>query len=226
MINYHPQPQLGFDGDKLEFLALYNNGEDTVDASGFYFRELGVTYTFPESSLIMPHEEIFLVSNAEAFQTCFQKPAYGKFRRHLSNKSEKLVLADAWGNVIDEVTYRDSLPWPISADGHGDFLQLIDPDLDNRLPENWIASNSFVGVPDHPADNILRISPNPTTGIIRVESDKPLSAITLQDLQGRTILTVTEPDGILDLTPYPAGIYLITAKFRHAGQASGKVLKF
>ena len=213
-INYHPVSQQGFNADELEFIGIVNNSDDTVDATGFYFRELGLAYTFPENSLIAPHEEIFLVSNAQAFQQCYGKAAFGTFARHLDNKSERLVLADAWGNIIDEVAYADTLPWPVSADGHGDFLILIDPSLDNALPESWIASDIFVGLPEHKPSISLTVSPNPTTGILQIASDKPLTSITVTDVQGRTFLNVPthgENSVRLDLTPYPTGVYFVTA---------------
>ncbi len=226
-INYHPVVQEGFNADELEFIGIVNNSDDTVDASGVYFRELGLTYTFPENSLIAPHEEIFLASNATAFEHCFPKTAFGVFTRHLDNKSERLVLADAWGNIIDEVTYADTLPWPINADGHGDFLILLDPDLDNALPESWMSANIFVGVPDRPSPLALTVSPNPTSGLVRIESEKPLRQIILTDLQGRVLLeekmensTVT-----ISITNYPIGIYLIKAIDCDGEVQVGKVVK-
>lgn len=211
-INYHPVVQEGFNADELEFIGIVNNSDDTVDASGVYFRELGLTYTFPENSLIAPHEEIFLASNATAFEHCFPKMAFGVFTRHLDNKSERLVLADAWGNIIDEVTYADTLPWPINADGHGDFLILLDPDLDNALPESWMSANVFVGIPERPHSPTLTVSPNPTTGVVRITSDKPMTSVTVTDAQGRVMSNETASDiTTIDLNAYPSGIYLVKA---------------
>jgi hypothetical protein len=47
---------------------------------------------------------------------------FGQFTRNLSNKSQKIVLADAYGNTIDSVEYFDADPWPTSADGGGTTL--------------------------------------------------------------------------------------------------------
>jgi hypothetical protein len=227
MINYHPQSQQGFNADELEFICIVNNSEDTVDAAGVYFRELGVSYTFPANSLIAPHEEIFLASNAQAFQQCFGKTAFGTFVRHLDNKSEALVLADAWGNIIDEVTYADTLPWPVSADGHGDFLILIDLDLDNALPESWMAASGFVGVPERTSVFALTVSPNPSNGIIHIGSYKPLHSLVLTDLQGRVLLSESPMDitTIIDLTHYPSGIYLVHAITCDGETRQAKVVK-
>jgi hypothetical protein len=228
MINYHPMSQLGFNADDLEFLCIVNNSDDTVDASGVYFRELGLSYTFPAGSLIPPQGEVFLASNAQALQQCYHKTAYGEFLRHLDNKSERLVLADAWGNIIDEVTYADTLPWPVDADGHGDFLILLDHDLDNALPESWISADNFVGLPDREPSVTLSISPNPTTGLVRIDSDQPLTSITITDAQGRTLTSIPangDTTFALDLTPYPAGVYFVTANLGDGTKGSVKVVR-
>ena len=122
------------------------------------------------------------------------------------------MLADAWGNIIDEVTYADTLPWPVSADGHGDFLILIDPDLDNALPESWMAADNFVGIPERPHSPTLTVSPNPTTGVVRITSDKPMTSVTVTDAQGRVMSNETASDiTTIDLNAYPSGIYLVKA---------------
>jgi hypothetical protein len=228
MINYHPTSQMGFNADDLEFLCIVNNSDDTVDASGVYFRELGLSYTFPAGSLIPPHGEVFLASNAPALQQCYHKTAYGEFLRHLDNKSERLVLADAWGNIIDEVTYADTLPWPVNADGHGDFLILLDPDLDNALPESWISADNFVGVPNRELSATLTVSPNPTTGIVRIECPEPMVSLTLKDAQGRTLTHIpanSDTTLTLDLTPYPAGVYFVTAEVRNGAKITTTVIR-
>lgn len=227
-INYHPAVQQGISANELEFIGILNHSDDTVDAAGVHFRELGFSYTFPENALIAPHEEIFLASNPTAFQQCFGKDAFGAFARHLDNKSERIVLADAWGNIIDEVTYADTLPWPVSADGHGDFLILIDPDLDNSLPESWMAADVFVGISQHSVSGNLRVGPNPTDGLLRIDSDKPVESITLTDMQGRLLqrtLAHSETAVTADLTPYPAGVYFITVVSADGSRTVAKVMR-
>ena len=137
------------------------------------------------------------------------------------------MLADAWGNIVDEVTYADTLPWPLSADGHGDFLILIDPNLDNTLPESWMAANVFVGVPDRPSAPTLTVSPNPTTGSVRIESEKPLKRVTFTDMQGRVLLNETTEDNtiIVNITNYPTGVYLIKTINCDGETQVGKVVK-
>jgi hypothetical protein len=138
-----------------------------------------------------------------------------------------LVLADAWGNIIDEVTYTDSLPWPTTADGLGDFLILIDLDSDNSLGENWMAADRFVGVAEHQLPTLLTVMPNPTTGKVRVMSGKPIQDITLSDISGRTVLTQRggKSDQTLDLSSLPAGIYFVRVVTHNQEIATAKVIK-
>ena len=226
-INYHPPIMQGHTSDELEFIGITNHGDDTLDISGVYFRELGFSYQFPSGSIINPHEEIFLASDPQAFFQCFHKIAYGKFYRHLDNKSESLVLADAWGNIIDEVTYADTLPWPTSADGMGDFLILRDLNLDNSLGESWMAANEFVGVEDPQQPAALLIAPNPTTGLVRVMMEKPIQKILLSDISGRVLRTLTAWDyeEALDLSSFPAGVYFLRVTNIDQETVTAKIIK-
>ena len=79
------------------------------------------------------------------------------------------------GTLVDTVNYDDVAPWPTRPDGQGATLELISPDLDNALGQNWKASgitthgtpgtgNSInVGI-EQPAPAgllLLSVSPNP-----------------------------------------------------------------
>ena len=39
--------------------------------------------------------------------------------------------------LVDAFTYNDEAPWPTEPDGNGPTLSLLNPDLDNALPESW-----------------------------------------------------------------------------------------
>jgi len=76
-----------------------------------------------------------------------------------------------------------------------------------------MAANVFVGLPDRPSSPTLTVSPNPTTGLVRIDSEKPLRRVTLTDLQGRVLMEeLTEDSAVnINITNYPTGIYLIKA---------------
>lgn len=147
-IHYNPVAAGGYTGNDLEFIEITNNSSSLVDVSGYYLRELGVSYVFPNGSMIQPNKKIYLVSNSTAFSSFYGINAFDVFTRNLSNKSQKLALADPYGTIVDYVDYNDSAPWPTAADGTGPYLSLINLNSDNALAASWTTSvQSLVEVP-------------------------------------------------------------------------------
>lgn len=58
---------------------------------------------------------------------------FGQYTRDLRNSSYNIILSDPYGNIIDQVHYEDSAPWPTTPDGNGPYLQLFDLFYDNSL---------------------------------------------------------------------------------------------
>jgi hypothetical protein len=56
-------------------------------------------------------------------------------------------LLDNQGNLLFSVAYDDENGWPISPDGRGDSLVLINPDGNPDDPQNWRASQDLFGSP-------------------------------------------------------------------------------
>lgn len=143
-IHYNPSPLQG-DDEIYEFIELYNAGENTVDLSGYHFTE-GITFTFPDGTIIQPGEYIVVACTSSTYQgrgyQVFQWSA-----GRLDNAGETITLADRYGNVIDTVTYGDAFPWPSEPDGNGPSLSLINPSSDNSQPENWKSSFIVGGTP-------------------------------------------------------------------------------
>ena len=212
-IHYHPEDWWAIDGDRLEFIEITNNGDEDVDLTGIYFRELGVTYSFPDSAVLAAHQPLLLCSDSAVFAEYYGLVPFGQFSRNLSNKSEYLVLVDAWGNVIDEVRYFDDDPWPWEADGEGAFLQLIDLGLDNSLPESWTAGYSIVSVSENKASEGFWLFPNPTNGMITVETQSIASLpYRIANMLGQTMMTGTihGESQQVDVSGLPSGMYFVS----------------
>ena len=154
-IHYHPVSTNGYGEKNLEFIGITNADTVAIDLTGVYLRELGLSYCFPAGSSIAAGEELYLVSDSTAFHAVYGLAAFDESARHLSNHSQRLVLADAWGNIIDEVTYTDASPWPTTPDGHGPFLMLNDINSDNTLACNWITGTMLH--PIHQFDTLVYI---------------------------------------------------------------------
>ena len=141
-IMYNPEG-----GDDYEFIELKNFGDTTLDLTGMSFG--GIDYTFPAGgSVLAPGQVIILVRNSTAFAERYPGVGFdGVYSGQLSNKGETIALWSAEGRLVTSVTYDDEQGWPISPDGRGDSLVLIDPESDPKNPGSWRAGANRHGSP-------------------------------------------------------------------------------
>jgi hypothetical protein len=211
-INYNPMISGNFPiSNDQEFIEIVNAGTTTVNLTGYYFKELGFTYLFPAFSTIAPNQSIYLASNLTTFQSKYGFAAFGQFTRNLANNSEKLVLADGFGNTIDSVEYFDTAPWPTAPDGNGSYLQLISTSLDNNLASSWVASNTLETNDFIPNSSIIIAFPNPVTAIVTLQSPQIMDSIEVIDFLGKTIAKqkINETSLQFDMSLYSNGLYFI-----------------
>ena len=227
-INYNPKTSTGFTvSNDLEFIEIKNTGATTVNLNGIYLRELGVSYQFPAGSTVLANTSIFLASNPTTFNAMYGITAFGQFTRNLSNSSQKLVLADGFGNTIDSVEYLDTAPWPLDADGLGSYLKLIDTALDNSLASSWIASSSLtLSSPSYTETSTISIYPNPVATVLNIRAEKPIKTIKIFDVQGRLLQDLTPKSNLIsvDFSSYSKGLYFMTV-YDEKGFSTTKIIK-
>ena len=194
--------------------------------TGVYFRELGVTYSFPDHAQVGGHEALVLCSDSLAFRDYYNTLPFGQFTRNLSNKSENLVLADAWGNVIDEVHYYDSAPWPWEADGEGPYLELIDLNLDNSLPESWTVGYDLTGLDDR-HEAAMGLYPNPTRDVLHVDLAETAVRCQLIAVTGNVVqeTSAVAQHYDFDLSPLPSGLFVVKVQLENGKTVFRKVVK-
>ncbi len=227
-INYNPTTSVSFPvSNDQEFIEITNTGSATVNLSGIYFEELGLTYQFPYNSTISGNSSLYLCSNLAVFQAQNGFAAFGQFTRNLSNKSENLVLVDAFGNVIDNVQYFDSAPWPTAPDGNGSYLQLTSTNLDNNLASSWVASTSSLSVTEINNNNsFILVYPNPVKNLLNVTCQKNIDTIELFDVCGKKLIAtqVNTNETSLDISNLSVGIYFVKV-YNEFGVKIEKVVK-
>jgi len=226
-INYHPAISTEFpDSDAMEFIEVRNTGTTSVNLSGVFFTGTGLVYQFPANSTLGPGLCVIIAANAAVFQSRYGFSPFGQFTRHLSNSGEMLLMADAFGNVIDMVEYSDRTPWP-DADGNGSYIQLRDLALDNSLPESWEASNQVITSVTEPVEEgSINLYPNPVSDDLTVRAARDISSICLYDMRGTVILTqqVDGPEAVVDMSALTPGVYIIRI-FTSEGSIPRRVVK-
>ena len=197
--------------DDQEFIEITNASNQTVTLTGIYFKELGFSYQFPANSTIGSNQRIYLASNPTIFQSKYGNTAFGQFYRNLANSSEKIIMADAFGNTIDEVTYDDSLPWP-DADGNGAYLQLISTSLDNNLASSWVANTSgTLASANFISTQSVQLSPNPVNAMLHIQAQVAVQKVVVYSSVGQ-VLVAQEPHSSaidLDVSSLANGIYFV-----------------
>ena len=219
-IHYHPADFDTIDGNKLEFIQINNNGDEDVDLTGIYLRELGIIYQFPNGSSLAARDSLVLCSDSLAYIQYYNNIPFGEYNRKLSNKSENIVIADAWGNVIDEVFYFDSEPWPTEPDGNGPYLQLIDLDSDNSLAENWTYSSYYENIDIVSSNSSVIVYPNPANSFIKIKSDDDIISAEIIDITGNIIIKTI--DNSIDVSALPNGLYILKVSMKN----SLKIIEF
>lgn len=211
-IMYNPDTTISFpNSSDQEFIEIKNTGSTVVNLTGVYFRGTGFVYQFPVYSIILPDGTKILANNTAVFKAKYGFNPSGQFTRNLSNTGENLVLADGFGNVIDNLRYSNLTPWP-NAYGNGCFLELTDPFSDNSIAANWTAvSGKFVSVEDVENNQWLKFYPIPVKNNLIIESSGRISILQLFDFQGKLLRTINVYSGMynLDMSSCFPGIYLI-----------------
>jgi len=226
-INYNPLASGTAVSESLEFIEITNNSTENVNLTGFYFSELGITYQFPVNSTIEANQKIYLASDAHISEAYYGIIPFGQFTRNLSNKSQRLVLADAFGNVIDQVDYSDSTPWPTESDGDGYYLDLIDLNSDNNQASNWQTSNKALVINSILSENGVIVFPVPAQTIITISGTSvPIKSYEITDLMGHTVKFENNvSSNTIDIEQLTPAIYLLKVHFNNGSSVVKKIIK-
>ena len=139
-INYNSSA--AFDPD--DWVELYNAYDIPVDISAWVFKDEDDAHIFiiPENTVIAAGDYLVLCRDVSLFHAAFPEVDnyIDNFNFGLNNAGETVRLFNTQGAIIDSLTYDDEAPWPVEPDGNGPTLSLLNPNLDNALPENWSVS--------------------------------------------------------------------------------------
>ena len=130
--------------DTEDWVELYNNNGSPVDISGWIFKDSddGHIFTIPQGTILNTNAYLVLCIDTTLFKPLFPdvNNFIGNVGFGLSGSGELVRLYDDQMTLIDSLTYNDNTPSPTEADGNGASLSLKNPNLDNSVAENWVAS--------------------------------------------------------------------------------------
>ena len=169
-IMYNPLGQAGVSAGEFEFLELKNIGESPLDLSGLFFSS-GISYIFPEGSMLASGELFLLGRNRAALQSRYPGLVVnGIFEGKLANEGETITLSAGIGAPVLSVAYDDAAPWPEQADGQGFSLA-----ADRESELGFRVSVIFSGSPGSdnsglvkPVDDLVLTMTRLPNGMLRV----------------------------------------------------------
>ncbi len=186
----------------VEYVELHNTGGHAIDLSGWHFSN-GILYAFDKGTILPAGGYIIVSQSPSDIRTKWgmgrpgvpESVVFGPYAGKLNNEGERITLANADGQVVDEVDYKLGFPWPTIGDpvreglpGTGRSMQLVNPLLDNDLAGSWRS-----GVPTPARENSDVFADNIPPHIRQVkhlpEQPKSGQAVTIS-------AKVTDPDGV------------------------------
>ncbi len=146
-INYNSNDQ----NNPGDWIELLNTSANAINISNWAFYDSENTFFIPAGTTLNAGEFLILAQDINLFSSIFPhlqsgNNLLGDFVFALSGSGERIAFIDQNQCVVDELQYNDKLPWDSIPDGNGPTLSLIDPNLDNLLPESWETSGN-IGAP-------------------------------------------------------------------------------
>jgi hypothetical protein len=198
-------------GEAEDWIELHNSGNQPVDVAGLYITDdlsNKSKYKIPSGSpetIIPPGGHLLLWADDDkgqgATHTNFKLSDDGEAIGLYKLENSKMV-------ALDEIVYsmqEENQSWARSPNGIGAFVKThyVTPGRENpKFTEP--GTEIFV----------IDIYPNPTDGILNVNTVPPVNDITIYDSFGREVMKVPNPDvlGQVNLTPLEQGTYFVKVR--------------
>jgi len=153
-IHYNPSS-----GQDAEWIELHNQMAVNVDLSGWSLAD-GIDYVFPASTVIPGGGYLVVAKTPGHPSLAGVSGVLGPFNGSLSNSGETIDLLSRTGRLMDRVSYGDTAPWPVAADGAGATLAKRRAGSSAEDPANWRFATATPAAlnfpsPDHPLTHVF-----------------------------------------------------------------------
>ena len=214
--------------DAGDWFELFNYASLDIDLSGWRIMDKNKNaYTIPEGT-ILPADGYLVFYQDARFQIQFPDVTnkIGPLNFGYDGQGDVILLYDDSGELFQSVGFDDEAPYPLSPDGGGTALQIVNIALNINDPLNWIEScpegspgvvytaPCANAVEEIIVENNMSVYPNPSDEFISIllpGNSTGESQITISDLSGKILISkkiILPEETKLDIQSLPPGLYI------------------
>jgi len=138
------------------YVELFNPSTKMAwDLGGLRLLGVGMSFTFPEGTVIGPGALLCVVADLGVFRSTHgtQPVVAGAWTGSIGDSGDRIRLVrtlpgGAGDQTLAEVAFESQAPWPVAVAGGGAALQRIDARRDGTRVGNWSASAAYTGPRD------------------------------------------------------------------------------
>jgi hypothetical protein len=216
-INYNSSD----DSNADDWIELFNPNPYQIDLSLWQIKDSDDSheYVIPEGTFIEGEGFIVAVKDTSDYLSIFPDAInyIGNLGFGLGSSGDSVRLFDSDNILQDQVTYTSESPWPNCANDSGYTIELISPELDNSLAENWSCIN-LNGSPNAPNTEILSVPsnlksvpvvfPNPTKSMLNITGQAQFYNVAIYNVSGQRLIDKQKVNQV-DVSSFPSGVYFI-----------------
>jgi len=156
------------EGPDNEWFELYNASAETIDISGWMFRDEPLSHDpivagVTSNNILAPGDYFTVYAYGEGeengwplqftpdLNAAINYSDTSRFHLwNLNNSSDIIYMWDSMGNLVDSIAYDQDLPGTVPVEayrGIGHTIEVVDLALSNDDPTNWQASYFYGGTP-------------------------------------------------------------------------------
>ena len=223
-----------------DWFELYNQGPDDQDVSGWTVKDKnGNAFTFSSGTTILADSFLVIFQDEVLFDAEFPdiENKVGPVAFGLSSEDDIISIYGSDGIIFQSVGYDNEAPYPLTPDGGGMALQLVNVLENLNEGTNWMEScpggspgmdyffpctapidtTEDTIIVEQIQENVLgtlHVYPNPANNQITVEIDNSSNepaTLTIFNLSGQFMeeLKIFNSSVVINIAEYTPGIYLV-----------------
>lgn len=129
--------------DGGDWMEIHNLLNVPLDLSSYAVRDSNFLHVFniPLSTVIPANGYLVVAQDTAVFNAQYPNVnnVIGNLGFSFNNNGETLQVINHSGNVVDEISYLTTYPWPLGTDGEGRSLEFEGSGLNPSDPNSWFA---------------------------------------------------------------------------------------